>query len=62
MKGEKGFFKGRVVETGGSKIIIDVRAKDIFNKEGTRVGAEWNPPKPMPKVGDIVRGRFRVRE
>jgi len=61
----KGYFKGRVVEISGSKIVIDTKAETRVLKtaKGETVKlASWKSPNPMPKVGDICRVIFRIRK
>ena len=62
---KKGNFKGRVIEINGTKIIIDVKSetrKVKTDKGEELLVASWDEPKAYPKIGDIVRGIFRVKE
>ena len=62
---KKGYFKGRVIEVRGSIVVIDTKAeyRTIKTKDGKLVKlAAWEKPERLPKVGDIVRCIFRVRE
>ena len=72
MAKKRGYFKGRVIEVKGSIVVIDTKAekREIKKVKETKEGkkevvavqlASWKKPDPMPKVGDIVRCIFRVR-
>ena len=61
----RGYFKGRVVKIEGSRITIDTKAeiRRVKSAKGEEIkSASWKKPDPMPRVGDIVRCIFRVRE
>jgi len=62
---KRGYFKGRVIEVRGSVVVIDTKAelRRIKTPKGEEVkSAAWHKPDPMPRVGDVVRCIFRVKD